>query len=132
MRKGQIAFEFIMMLGMGMILMILFIAVLNIIIREKNDEMQEALFMDLGEAVQNEVLIADVVADGYTRAFTVPPAEMNHSYEQLTYTISNTNDTITITHQEKTYEFPIPITEGNIRIGENLIQKIDGIIHVNT
>ncbi|MFH1072696.1 MAG: hypothetical protein V1743_04675 [Nanoarchaeota archaeon] len=132
MTRGQISFEFIMMLGMGMIMMILFVAVLNTILKDKNEEVQEELFLDLGKSIQQEVLVANAVEEGYARTFFIPPAEFNMSYERHPYTVNNTNDTVIITNNENTYEFTIPLIEGNFHIGENLIQKINGKIYANT
>jgi arginyl-tRNA synthetase len=132
MTRGQISFEFIMMLGMGMILMIVFISAIAYILDQKNAEAKEELFLDLGESIQQEFLLANVVQDGYTRNFTIPPAELNYSFERFDYTINKTNDTLTIREQDHVYEFTTPFIEGTLHIGENTLQKINGKLYLNS
>ncbi|MFH1072891.1 MAG: hypothetical protein V1743_05675 [Nanoarchaeota archaeon] len=129
--SGQIAFEFLMMLGMAMVIMVVFLAIINPIIQQKNEETADELFQDLGLAVQKEIITARVVRPGYIREFYIPPPELNSTYDRYTYSFSNNNSYLFITGNDQHYNYPIPNITGSLHIGLNTIRNADGEILVN-
>lgn len=132
MDKGQVAMEFVMMLGMAMIISVAFIAIMNDLVSEKSEDVKRELFEDLGTSVQQEILLAAMAESGYTREFRIPPTEIEDRYDPYEYTIAGNNTYLIIEQQGTQYTYPIPNIEGEIRKGNNTISNVDGIIYVNS
>jgi hypothetical protein len=130
-QSGQIAIEFIFMLGMAMILMIAFLAILYPLIAEKQEEDRDQRFTDLGEFIQRELLLAQAMHPGYTRTVVIPPSDLNSTFEHEDYTILVNETSLVITTSFQHYNFPIPNTTGNITIGSNVIITQENNILLN-
>ncbi|MFH1915724.1 MAG: hypothetical protein ABIJ21_00525 [Nanoarchaeota archaeon] len=132
MTRAQIAMEFIILIGMSMILMAVFLVAFNIIIQEKNEQVRDELFMDLGESIQQELFLGLVLNDGYSRTFYIPPPEMNQSYERYAYTINARGGMLYLLQEEHIYSFDIPAFTGTFQIGENTLAKRGMNLYVNS
>ena len=132
MTRAQIAMEFIILIGMSMIVMAVFLVAFNTIIREKNEQVRDELFMDLGESIQQELLLGLVLNDGYVRTFYIPPPEMNQSYERYGYTINTTDGMLYLLQTDHLYSFDIPAFTGTLQIGENTLAKRGMELYVNS
>lgn len=130
-RRAQVAIEFIFMLGMALILMIAFLAVISTVLEEENRKAKEELFTDLGLYVQRELVFAESREQGYERTFIVPPDGQNDTFASHPYTMAIQERTLVITTSDQTYTFPIPNITGQILIGNNTIYHENDTLILN-
>lgn len=81
---------------------------------------------DLTSRVREEVFLASMVRDGYTREFTLPE-KLNGE----TYTLVIADDSIIGTLGSLTYAVPAPGVTGTVTSGTNTITKSGGVINLN-
>ena len=81
---------------------------------------------DMAYKLQKEFLVAANVEDGYVRAFTIPD-----TLDRINYTVTTINSTISVESANSLFIVSIPQVIGNVRKGENTINKTGGVIHIN-
>ena len=91
--------------------------------RHLRKQWQHLFFLKL----QKEVLLAASVEDGYVRLFTIPIQLDNN----INYTLTTKNYTITVVSANSIYTFTIPNSIGNVTKGPNKINKTGGVIYIN-
>lgn len=89
---------------------------------EKNDEAA----VNLLEYVQEEVILATKMKDGYIRNFQIP-----QKINSETYTIAVQQNTLTVVFGDKEYLRIIPTISGDMNISNNVIRKINGNVTLN-
>jgi len=128
MGKAQASNEFVIVLGVAILLMMVFLGTIAgdmkflVIKKEMN------VIRDIGFSVQNELFLAANVKDGYLREFFIPK---KHNGVMLNATIAYDH---LIMHAEKTVqtqEFQIPKVQGQLKSGWNNITKQRGVIYLN-
>lgn len=72
MRLGQLSMEFIILLGMLIVMMLAFLLIISELSRDKMEEKAMDVLKDLGISVQNEIILASNVREGYTRTVIIP------------------------------------------------------------
>tara|TARA_Y100000031_G_C8156413_1_gene354803 strand:- start:196 stop:594 length:399 start_codon:yes stop_codon:yes gene_type:complete len=128
--KGQIAMEFLWFVGIGMLLLAIFLVLLYTHYQEELLEKRFSSLEDLGITLQDELILASQVHEGYYRAFIIPEeVERN----PISIFINNTANVMFIEYRSVNYSFRIPSnTTGSFEEGtENVIQQDDGIIRMN-
>jgi len=128
MRKGQVANEFIILLGVGIIFLLIFLYAISDDIRSLTVQKEENAIKDVGFSTQNEFFFAAGSKDGYKRTFTVPD-----THNGVSYTIDILGGYLILesTKNNQIREFAIPPVIGNITKGENNISKTGGVIYLN-
>lgn len=112
------------MVGIGFVFAALLLLIVNQLVSEKADEERRHQINNLGYFIQDELLLAESVHDGYERTFTVP-----QTLGKFPYTINSTTTSITIMSGKMTTTFTIPTITGSIQKGANTINK-DGSITI--
>lgn len=126
MKKAQAAMEFIWMYGFALLLLfvfsVLFASYLQGYFVDKHIEDAH----EQGYAIQQEIIIASVVHDGYYRTFNVPQKiGLNYFYATI-------NDTqLTINYTDYYFVLRIPDTSGQLISGDNVIRKTNGEVELN-
>lgn len=115
---GQMAMEFVMMLAIAAIIGILFIASLSNILSDKGEERRIRALNDIGYMIQDEVILATQVEDGYRRVFTIP---QKASY--FKYTITNTPTGVILSSGRTIITYPVPVVDGSFVKGDNTLTK---------
>ncbi|MEK6892162.1 MAG: hypothetical protein AABX25_03180 [Nanoarchaeota archaeon] len=124
--KAQVSVEFFILVGMAFLVAIAFeIAALD---QLKDFRMQKESdsVKDIAIKLQKEVLIAASVEDGYVRTFTIPD-----QLDNINYTLTILNHTITVESKNSIYTVSIPNSIGNVTKGSNRINKTGGVIYIN-
>ena len=124
--KAQVSAEFFIFLGLAFLIAIAFelasLEQLNDFRLQKENEAVK----DLALKLQQELLIAANVEEGYLRIFEIPD-----NLEGINYSLSAQNSTITVKSKNAFYLVSIPRVVGNVNKGTNLINKTNGIIYIN-
>ena len=122
-QKAQVAIEFMSIVG---IVFFVFI-VLSIIFFERNvvanQQKETILTEDFAKSIQQEILLAAAVNDGYMRTFSIPS-----SIQQYNYSIISEGDSFTIKTTTVDISMKIPHITGNLTKGNNSINKTGGLI----
>lgn len=129
MARAQISFEFISML----LIVILFIVVLSwsayYFLVDYSEQRNLQRVLDLGSSLQNEVVLAYNVEQGYEREVFVPA--MLGSYD-VTISMSELGEDIIITYKGSEVSFRIPQVSGSFSTGYNTIRKLpDGSVVIS-
>jgi hypothetical protein len=118
MRHGQLAIEFVIMMGIAVIIGVLFLASANELFGRVSEEQRIESLNDVGYTIQDEVILALTVEDGYMRSFTIP-----QTADRFAYTINSTATGVTLTSGPVTITYPIPPVTGQFHKGINTIEK---------
>lgn len=123
--KGQFAMEFIMMLAMAILIGMTFLVAAAGVLTDRSEEQRIAALNDVGYALQDEVILATTVSDGYRRTVVVP-----EQADRFTYTLSAGQTWVTLSSGSTTITYQLPPVTGAFQKGENTIAK-DGTVTVS-
>lgn len=94
-----------------------------------NSQFEEKSFdsmVNLLDFLQNEIILATQMKDGYIKQFEIPDKINNELY-----TISITSNDLILTYKGTDYYRIIPEITGTINIPNNVLKKIDGNLIMN-
>ncbi|MBN2458664.1 hypothetical protein JXB28_00105 [Candidatus Woesearchaeota archaeon] len=103
MKKSQIATEFMLMVGLAMVVVFVFLAVSYSLIIDYSEEKNMNKLMDFGYSIQNELILASEVEPGYQRIITLP-----EKIGSTSYSITIVNNDLVIPYRGGEYLFQIP------------------------
>jgi hypothetical protein len=127
-KYAQVSTEFFVIVGFAMLVLVIILGFMAEDMSQASYKKEVNAMTDLGYYVQNEILVASQVNDGYSRVFTLPEKKDGVSYNITTYS----NSTIILTSQHGVVrEFLTPSFIGNFTQGENKIDSLGGIVYVN-
>lgn len=126
-RKAQVAFEFVVLVSVLFAALLVFTS----FVRENFSDMQSDTdyyrLKDVALSVRAEITMAIGLEDGYERAFFVPL-----TLEGLEYNITKPNGELMFASEGAEYAVTVPPFTGSVQKGNNVIQKVDGVIEINT
>lgn len=124
--KAQSSMEFLMLIGILLLVFIMFYVVMFERVQELNDKKAIILGEDIATKVQKEILLAAKVSEGYQREFTLP-----QKIEGMNYSILIRGREVTVKTPKTEVVKIIPVVIGNITKEINTINKTNGIIYLN-
>jgi len=125
--KSQVSAEFFVFLGLAFLIAIAFeIASLDQLNDFRLQKENEAV-KDLALKLQKELLIAATVEDGYVRVFEIP-----EKLDNVNYTLTTLNYTITVKSKNAFYIVSVPRAIGGVGKGTNTINKTNGVIYITS
>ncbi len=119
-KKAQVAVEFILMVGLAMIVILVLAGVLYYLSYNYSEEKNINRLRDLGYSLQSELILASEVEPGYERTIIIPD-----KVGSADYSISQTDNDLVITYRQAELLFQIPQVNGNLNKGSNTISKTD-------
>lgn len=127
-KKAQSAIEFIMVIGMVIIIFSLFTFVFQSNLAKKTKEQRNLIVQDVASNVQDEIELAHASTDGYLREFEIPEKIIN-----IDYTIQLVDRVIYIYTADNEHALALPVKNvtGQIQKGQNTITKQEGMVCVN-
>lgn len=126
-RRGQVAFEFVLLVAVLFTALIIFTAFVRDNFSDVQSDTDYFKLKDVSLSVKAEINLAVALEDGYQRAFFVPL-----TLDGLEYNITRENGFLTFTSEGAEYTVSVPPYTGTLQKGNNVIKKIDGAIEVNT
>lgn len=117
-KRGQFVFEFIMMVVMALFLSVMYLSVTTDLFTETSEQQRLQALNDVGFKIQDEIILAEIVEDGYVRNFTIP-----EKADRFTYTLTNDNDTLTLTSGQVIVTYSTPLISGSFQKGYNVLKK---------
>ncbi len=128
-RKGQVALEFALFVMVSFLFLTIFLYAIKTRLVELNAEKDAKEIRDLTNRVREEIFLASIVQDGYSRGFILPTQLNNRDY---TLTIDAPGEHIIGQLGNISYTTPIPAILGSgPAIGHNNITKTGGAIYLN-
>jgi hypothetical protein len=115
--------EFVLILSIAIVTGIVYLAIGNELIFRGSEEQRVIALNDIGYSVQDELITASYVEDGYTRIFSLPQRA-----GRFIYTVSSDNTSLELTSGQATITYSLPSHQGDIVIGENVIKKDNGLV----
>ncbi len=125
MRRAQLSIEFIIILSMAIIIGALFLASAADLFGRESEKQRIAALNDVGYRIQDEVILASDVTDGYERTFIVPDRA-----DRFTYTLSGDATSVTLRSGPVTITYPLPTISGAVTKGSNVITKRNGEVAI--
>jgi len=119
-RKSQVATEFMLVVGLAMIIIIILAGILYSLSYTYSEEKNLNRLRDLGYSLQSELILASEVEPGYERTIILPD-----KVNGVDYAISQTENDLIITYKGTELLFPIPLVSGTLTKGSNTIRKTD-------
>ena len=124
--NAQVSAEFFVFLELAFLVAIAFeIASLDQLNDFRLQKENEAV-NDLALKLQQELIVASTVEDGYVRLFWIPD-----NIDNINYSLSTQNSAITVESKNSIRIVPIPKVVGNVSKGTNNINKTGGVIYIN-
>ena len=128
MKSGQSSAEFIIIIGGILIFVIGFFVAIEANRADKVNENRNLYMNDAALAIKDEINLAHSASDGYSRNFRVPGnafgIEFNATIrEDFVYLYSYDG--------KHSLAYPILNVTGEVEIGENTIEKINGSVYLN-
>jgi len=126
--KGQTALEFIILIGVVIFFTTIFFAIINENLGQKNFEKRDIEIKLIASNVQDEINLALRSSDGYSRNFTIQEKIYSQDYQ-----INITGDLVYLKTSDSKHAIALPVPKlvGDIKKGNNIIKKRDGIIYLN-
>jgi hypothetical protein len=133
-RNGQIAIEFLLLIAMAFfIVLTLLISMLSI--SERNTKIKSYNEMDdLGKSLQQELLLASQLEDGYTRKINLPLKINGLQYTAFVGSSNYTNTSnsyLLLTFNSVELFYTLPHVTGNIYLGDNILVKSNNTLKFN-
>ena len=126
--KGQIAIEYLLLTAMGFFFLFTFLAVIIVVSNSKQDEKTYAQLTDLGNSLQQEVLLATTLQDGYKRELYLPDSFYGTTYTIITDNASLTQSYFTINFDNHELYYVIPHIIGTFNKGTTVLRKDNGVL----
>ncbi|MBU4284226.1 MAG: hypothetical protein KJ968_03895 [Nanoarchaeota archaeon] len=124
--RAQIAIEFIFLVCVAFVMLLIFLKVVGDQADELNEKKEFILVKDLAYKIQYEINMATQVKSGYNRTFFIP-----EKLDNKDYTITKTENKITIGLKNSEFTITIPEINGNINKSNNTIINMGGVIYLN-
>lgn len=125
--RAQVSVEFFILMGMAFLVAIAFEIAAVDQLKDFRMQKESDAVKDLALKLQKESILAASVEDGYIRDFAIP----NQLDNNINYTLTTRNYTITVESKNSIYTFSIPNSIGNFTKGANRINKTGGVIYIN-
>jgi len=127
-RRGQVAIEFIVLVGFMLVAFTIFFLALQENLSDKFSERQDKKVKEIAVTVKNEIDLAFHSSDGYRREFSLAPDVYGKDYnisvnESVVYVVT--------VDGKHAISFAVKEVTGNIQKPENVITKENGGVRLN-
>lgn len=128
--KAQVGIEFILITIFSLFMLLVLLSSITSISANKSKQKAYFEVNDIAASIQQEILLASELHDGYRREFYVPETVRNLEYSLFLGNASSGNHLrVAFDTQERYYLLP-PIN-GSIQKGINVLRKEEGLLYLN-
>lgn len=125
--RGQLAFEFLMLVAAAFLIMIVFAASTRVEFEKADSQKEYALVKDMTFSLQSEINRASELENGYVRNFRLPL-----TLDGIVYNASIQQNTVIVRTFDYEYTLPVVPVIGNFTVNaSNQIRKTNGVIYLN-
>ncbi len=130
-RSGQIAIEFLLLVGISIFLLILVLISISAMSERKIDEKTYYELDDFGTTLQQELLLASGMENGYIRPINIPVTVNGRNFNMTMGGAQNDTSYLIITYMTVDIYYSIPPVNGSFVKGNNIIRKINDTLYIN-
>ncbi len=129
---GQIAIEYLTLMGLGFIMLMIFLVIAGDRLSDLNSDALAVEAQDVAFMVQSEILNAATVEDGFFRNFTIPDKLTKSDFTiQLIYNTQTNRTVLALDAGIVHIALPTANITGYLSKGNNAIRKNAGVIYIN-
>ena len=128
-KRAQVSIEFIMIIGALLFFASIFILAIQENMGDRTYQRENILVKEIALIVQNEIYLALQSGNGYSREFELPQKAGNLNYE---INIDSGIVYIKTTNSRHALTLQVADVVGDINITKNTIEKINGVLYLNT
>lgn len=129
-RNAQVGIEFILLTIFSLFLLLVLLTSLSSVLTTKTKQKAYFEVNDIAISIQQEILLASELHDGYTREFYVPKTVRGLDFSLSLGNASSGNHLKAAFENQETYYLLPPII-GSINKGDNVLRKEDGLLYLN-
>lgn len=128
MKSGQSAVEFMIIIGGILVFVIGFFVAIEINRADSVYEKRTTYMEDVALSIKDEINLAHSASDGYSRNFRVPGNAFG-----LEFNATIREDFVYLQSADGRHSMAYPILNvtGDVEMGNNLIEKINGTVYLN-
>jgi hypothetical protein len=126
---GQIAMEFLMVATISIFTIFTFLIIVVTISQANTEARTYDDIIDLGRSLQQELLLASELEDGYLRELDIP-SQINGETYTITIYDSTKYTYMIITYLNQETFYAIPPVDGGFHAGKNMLYK-NGTLYLN-
>lgn len=119
--RGQITIEFVFVIATVIAISITYLWVANQSLADSSERVRLAALNDIGYTLQDEIILATTVEDGYERAILVP-----EKAGAFTYDLTPVENAVILKSGPQTITYDLPNATGTFSKGTVVIRKTDG------
>lgn len=125
--KAQIATEFLILIGFGMIMLTVLLIVISNNMKEVQQQQKKDLTKNLLFALQTEIFLANEMEEGYYREFKIDPKTFGND----NFSVYISNNLLFVELGSDISYSAIPKIIGNLTIGTNHVNKTNETVYLN-
>ncbi|MFC1648091.1 hypothetical protein ACFL1B_01395 [Nanoarchaeota archaeon] len=114
-----------MMVGLAILFIIIFLGISYSLFNDNIRIRNEDKIRDIGYSIQNEIILASEVHDGYKREITLP-----EHLGGLDYSLVTANNYFVVSYKDGDIVFQVPEIQGALSKGAVTIRKVNGNIQI--
>jgi hypothetical protein len=118
MARAQFIIEFLILLVFAVLVGTIYLFLTGALASDEGARQHLLAVDDLGYRIQDELLLAATMRDGYERMFVLPP-----SVSRFTYSVTSDGTSITLHSGRIERTYPTPTFSGTFALGNNTISK---------
>lgn len=126
MKKGQIAIEFLIIMGFATLILVSYLWLAGYLTSQSSQEAMRTSAQSIALDVQQHILTASSVRDGYRSSFFLPGET-----EQGVVVVTNGTQDVTVVVGSQNAVVNTPDYQGFFQPGENNITKQSGVVRIN-
>ncbi len=115
-----------MMAGMAGVALMIMLGASYDLFNKKIDDTEELKIEDFGRSIQEEIILASEVHEGYERTIELP-----ENVNEIKYNVSLTGNYLIVSYKDGDIAYPLPEVSGSISKGTVTIQNIDGNVQIS-
>lgn len=129
---GQIAIEYLTLMGIGLVMLTIFLVIAGDRLTDLNKDALAIEAQDVAYMIQSEIVNAATVEDGFERNFTTPLKLTKSEYTvNITYNNNTQHTTLILDAGTVHIAMSLPNATGNITKGVNRLYKRNERVYIN-
>jgi hypothetical protein len=113
--------EFLLIFSMAIVIGVLYLAIGTSMFVDASEQQRREAIDEVGYLIQDELILASSVTDGYSRTFLVPAKA-----DRFTYTMTQTPTSVALASGTINMTYTLPLHDGTLNIGQNVVRARAG------
>jgi hypothetical protein len=123
--------EFLILSGISTVMLVVLLVIGTYQLQAAQEQRAMIAVQDIVSSVQQELITANAVQDGYRRTFTLPPTILNKPYT-LKVEDQGAVGFVTLNWSNRLQSIRTPVCAGTLQPGDNIVRKENGQILCNS